>query len=346
MHLGIPSPDLAWSGFSLGPLTIHTYALCLLTGIAAAIWLTSRRLTARGGPPGAVEDIALWAVPFGIIGARLYHVLTHWSDYVGPGKNLVEVLYVWEGGIAILGSLIGGTVGAAIGCRRAGVRLWSFADALAPAMLLAQAIGRLGNWFNHELFGAPTTLPWGLEIPADNRAFPPDLPPDTLFHPLFLYEMLWNLLGIAVILWLERRFALRWGRAFGVYLIWYGAARVWLELLRIDPTSVTPLGLPANVWGALGAVAAGVALVVVQGRRHPEPETSVLVPGGPADQPGDEGDGGTDGGTDGEATDVTGTDTTAPPPSGAAAAAEATDAEAADADAAGHHPTRAADDRT
>lgn len=279
MLLGIPSPDLAWSAFSLGPLTIRTYALCLLAGIAAAVWLTSRRLTARGGHDGAVLDIVMWAVPFGVVGARIYHVLTHWGDYFGAGQDPMRVLYVWEGGIAILGSLIGGAVGAWIGCRRSGIRFWSFADALAPAMLLAQAIGRLGNWFNHELFGSATTLPWGLEIPASNPAFPDDLPAGTLFHPLFLYEMLWNLLGVAVILLLERRFRLRWGTAFGAYLVWYGAARVWLELLRIDPTSVTPLGLPANVWGAIGAIAVGATIVVVQRRRHPEPETSVHSPG-------------------------------------------------------------------
>lgn len=279
MRAGIPSPDLTWSSFAVGPLTIHTYALCLLAGIAAAAWLTSRRLTARGGHPDAVLDIVIWAVPFGILGARIYHVLTHWGDYFGTGQDPVRVLFVWEGGIAILGSLLGGAVGAWIGCRRTGIRFWSFADALAPAMLLAQAIGRLGNWFNHELFGRPTTLPWGLQIPATNGAFPAGLPDGTLFHPLFLYELLWNLLGIAVVLVLEKRFRLRWGRAFGLYLVWYGAARVWLEMLRIDPTSVTPLGLPANVWGALLAVAMGVAIIVVQGRRHPEPETSVHVPG-------------------------------------------------------------------
>ena len=278
-HLSIPSPDPSWAGFSLGPVTVHTYALCLMAGIAAAVWLTSKRLTARGGPPDAALDIAFWAVPCGIVGARIYHVLTHLGDYVGPGRDLVHVLYVWEGGIAILGALIGGAVGAAIGCRRVGVRLWSFADALAPAMLLAQAIGRLGNWFNHELFGGPTTLPWGLEIPESNPAFPDGLAAGTLFHPLFLYEMVWNLLGVAVILLLERRVALRWGTAFGTYLVWYGAGRVWLELLRIDPTSVTPLGLPANVWGALAAVATGLTIIVVQRRRHPEPETSVLRPG-------------------------------------------------------------------
>ncbi len=279
MHVGIPSPDPSWAVLAVGPLTVRTYALCLLAGIAAATWLTSRRLTARGGSPGVVLDIVMWAVPFGIVGARIYHVLTHWGDYVGAGQDPLRILYVWEGGIAVLGSLLGGAVGAFIGCRRAGVRFWSFADALAPAMLLAQAIGRLGNWFNHELFGRATTLPWGLQIPASNPAFPPDAPAGTLFHPLFLYELLWNLLGVAVILLLERRFGLRWGRAFGVYLIWYGSARVWLETLRIDPTSITPLGLPANVWGALLAVAVGVAIVVVQGRRHPEPETSVHTAG-------------------------------------------------------------------
>lgn len=279
MRVGIPSPDPSWASFSVGPLTIHAYALCLLAGIIAAIWLTSRRLTARGGHDGAVYDIVMWAVPLGIIGARIYHVITHWGDYFGPGQDPITALYVWEGGIAILGALLGGAVGAWIGCRKAGIRFWSFADALAPAMLLAQAIGRTGNWINHELYGSPTTLPWGLEIPATNPAFPDGLPADTLFHPLFLYEMLWNLLGILVILRLEKRFRLRWGKAFGVYLIWYGAARVWLEMLRIDPTSVTPLGLPANVWGALGAVLVGVTIIVVQSRRHPEPETSVHVPG-------------------------------------------------------------------
>lgn len=277
MLASIPSPDPAWASWSVGPLTLHTYALCILAGIAAAVWLTSRRLTARGGHEGAVLDIALWAVPLGIVGARIYHVLTHWGDYAGG--DLVRVLYVWEGGIAILGSLIGGAVGAWIGCRRAGIRLGSFADALAPGMLLAQAIGRWGNWFNHELYGRPTTLPWGLEIEATNPAFPDGLPAGTLFHPLFLYESLWNVLGAVVIIALEKRFGLRWGRAFGLYLVWYGAARVWLEALRIDPTSVTPLGLPANIWGAALAVLLGVGIIVVQGRRHPEPETSVYEPG-------------------------------------------------------------------
>jgi len=189
----IPSPDPILSQFQLGPLTIHTYALCILAGILAAVVITQRRLSARGGTRGMVLDVIIWAVPLGIVGARFYHVLTHGGDYFYPGANLWDVFAIWDGGNALYGSLIGGAVGAYIGCRRVGIRLWSFADALAPAMLVAQAVGRLGNWFNHELFGLPTTLPWGLEILPTDAMFPPGLPAGTLFHPLFLYEMIWNL---------------------------------------------------------------------------------------------------------------------------------------------------------
>lgn len=275
----IPSPDPAWAQFTLGPFTVRAYALFILIGIVAATIITSRRLTKRGGEPGVVIDIILWAVPLGIVGARIYHVFTHVGDYFYPGADLLKTLYIWEGGNAIYGGLIGGALGAYIGCRRAGIRLWSFADALAPAMLVAQAVGRLGNWFNQELFGLPTTLPWGLEIAATNPKFPVGLPAGTLFHPLFLYEILWNLAGVAVILWLERRFRLRWGRVFGLYLIWYGLGRSWFEAIRIDPTSNSMFGIPANVWGSFAAVAVGVALVVIQGRRHPEPELDVYREG-------------------------------------------------------------------
>jgi prolipoprotein diacylglyceryl transferase len=279
LPFSIPSPDPAWQAFELGPLTIRLYALCILAGIVAAVILTSRRLTARGAHPGATLDIVIWAIPIGIIVARIYHVLTHVSDYFYEGADLAKTLYIWEGGIAIYGGLIGGAIGAYIGSRRTGIRFWSFADALAPGMLLAQAMGRFGNWFNHELFGLPTTLPWGLEIEVGNAKFPDGLPADTLFHPTFLYEMIWNLIGIALILYLERRLHLRWGRAFGLYLIWYGLGRSWLEAIRIDPTSDAFLGIPANIWTSFAAIALGVAIFVVQGRRHPEPETSVYLPG-------------------------------------------------------------------
>lgn len=277
--MSIPSPPPEWAQFQLGPLTIHTYALCIISGIIAATIITQRRLSRRGAENGVVIDIILWAIPLGIVGARFYHVLTHGEDYFYPGANLWDVFAIWDGGNALYGSLIGGAVGAYIGCRRTGIRLWSFADALAPAMLVAQAIGRLGNYFNHELFGLPTTLPWGLEILPTDTMFPENLPAGTLFHPLFLYEIVWNLVGVAIILLLERRIDLRWGRAFGVYLIWYGLGRSWLEAIRIDPSSDAPLGIPANVWASFVAIGLGVLLIVVQSRRHPELETSVYQTG-------------------------------------------------------------------
>ncbi|QYF75393.1 prolipoprotein diacylglyceryl transferase [Cryobacterium sp. PAMC25264] len=276
MPLSIPSPE--WSYFDLGPLRIHAYAICILIGIFAATALTSRRLTKRGGEPGVVLDIILWAVPLGIVGARIFHVLTHPNDYFYDGANLWDVFAVWKGGIAIFGALLGGAVGAYIGCRRSGIRFWSFADALAPGMLLAQAMGRLGNWFNHELFGLPTTLPWGLEIEPTNAAFPVGLPAGTLFHPTFLYEIVWNLVGVAVILILERRFRLRWGSAFGVYLIWYGVGRSVFESIRVDPSEIF-FGLRTNVWAALFAIVIGLVIILVQSRRHTGAELSPYRPG-------------------------------------------------------------------
>lgn len=231
-------------------------------------------------------DVVLWAVPLGIIGARFYHVFTHTGDYFFPGANLWNVFAIWDGGNALYGSLLGGAAGAFIGCRGSGIRFWSFADVLAPALLVAQAIGRLGNYFNHELFGLPTTLPWGLQIEATNPKFPPGLPAGTLFHPLFLYEIIWNLAGVAIILLLERRLALRWGRAFAVYLIWYGMGRSWLEAIRIDPTSDGFLGIPANDWASFVAIALGIVLFIVQSHRHPEPEITPYSDGhGPAQRP-------------------------------------------------------------
>jgi prolipoprotein diacylglyceryl transferase len=274
--LSIPSPE--WSFFDLGPFRIHAYAICILIGIFLATAVTSRRLTKRGAEPGVVLDIILWAVPLGIVGARIFHVLTHPGDYFYDGANLWDVFAVWKGGIAIFGALIGGGIGAYIGCRRAGVRFWSFADALAPALLLAQAMGRLGNWFNHELFGVPTTLPWGLEIETTNAAFPVGLPAGTLFHPTFLYEIVWNLVGVAVILILERKFRLRWGTAFGAYLIWYGAGRSVFESIRVDPSEIF-LGLRTNVWAALLAVVLGLVIIIVQSRRHTGVELSPYLPG-------------------------------------------------------------------
>jgi len=279
MVRSIPSPDPAWAQFQLGPLTVHIYALCILTGIIAALLITQRRLSRRGADSGVVLDIIIWAVPLGIIGARFYHVFTHVGDYFYPGANLWDVFAIWDGGNALYGSLLGGAVGAYIGCRRTGIRFWSFADALAPAMLVAQAIGRLGNYFNHELFGLPTTLPWGLQIESSNPKFPANLAEGTLFHPLFLYEIIWNLTGVAILLLLERRFHLQWGKLFALYLVWYGLGRSWLEAIRIDPTSDGFLGIPANVWASFAAVALGVILFIVQTRRHSGAEPSIYQDG-------------------------------------------------------------------
>jgi prolipoprotein diacylglyceryl transferase len=290
--LSIPSPPIAWQGFTIPlgewlhflgvPVTyglnVKTYALCLLVGIVAAVIITSRRMTARGAEPGVVLDIALWCVPLGIVGARVYHVLTHYNDYFGPGKDPITALYIWQGGIAIFGSLLGGALGVFIGCRIAGIRFWSFADALAPGLLVAQALGRFGNYFNHELYGQPTNLPWGLQIESTNAAWPIGLPAGTLFQPTFLYEMLWNALGVVIILLIERHYHYRWGKIIALYFIWYGIGRVWFESIRIDP-SVVFLGLRTNVWGALITVALGIIVFWVQSRRHPGIEPSVYVVG-------------------------------------------------------------------
>lgn len=272
----IPSPSISY--FDLGPLRIHIYALCIITGIIIAVLLTNRRLTKRGAEPWVVIDIALFAVPLAIIAARIYHVVTHWDFYFGEGANPLSALYIWEGGIAIYGALIGGAVGAWLGCRWTGIRFWTFADALAPGLLLAQAIGRFGNWFNQELFGLPTDVPWGLEIDYPNPAWPIGLPEGTLFHPTFLYEVLWNGLGVVVLLWVGARFRLQWGRLFALYLIWYSAGRIVWESIRIDPSDIF-FGIRTNVWAAIAGVVLGLVIFFVQKRRHPGYEPSPYVPG-------------------------------------------------------------------
>ncbi|WP_449277214.1 prolipoprotein diacylglyceryl transferase [Leucobacter sp. GX24907] len=287
----IPSPDESYwvlgepvriLNWEFGPLTIHFYALCILVGVVCAWIWTGRRIAKRGGDRAVALDFTVWALVLGIVGARLYHVVTHWGDYFGTGEPFWVAFYnalaFWQGGIAIFGALLGGALGVLLASRLTGVKFSAFADALVPGLLLAQAFGRLGNWFNHELFGGPTTLPWGLEIESSNPAFPVGLPEGTLFHPTFLYEIVWNLLGIVVLLAIERRWQPRWGRFFGLYLIWYGLGRAVIESLRVDP-SLLFLGLRTNVLAALLAVVLGIVIIIVQGRRHPGIETSIHLPG-------------------------------------------------------------------
>lgn len=262
----IPSPSV--SSLSLGPLTIHFYALCILAGIAMCMWLTSRRWAAWGEDPERVWDVAMWAIPSGIIGARLYHVLiTDPSTYFGEGADPLGVFKIWEGGIGIMGAISVGGLGAWYACRRYGISLAKFADAAAPGIMIAQAIGRWGNWFNQELFGKPTTLPWGLEIDATSPTFPEGYPAGTLFHPTFLYESLWNLLGAALIIYLGKRGLFQRGQTFWAYVAWYGFGRLIIEtFLRID-TAEMLLGLRIHVWTSGAILLLGLALFAVMGAR-------------------------------------------------------------------------------
>ena len=283
--LGAAIPAPAWSGFDIGPLRIHAYALCILLGIIAAIWLTDRRWKARGGPEGSIWDIAIWAIPFGIIGGRLYHVFSSPDAYFGPGfdgtGNLALIPQIWLGGLGIWGAVALGVLGAWIGCRRAGVKISAFIDAAAPGILLAQAIGRWGNYFNQELFGGPTTLPWGLSVSPE--FVPVGFSPDTLFHPTFLYECLWNLAGVAALLLLDRKLRLRSGRLFLLYAMIYTAGRVWIEMLRIDTAEhIVILGIDArlNVWTSiLVFVVALVLFLLITFMRRGKDDESVYLAG-------------------------------------------------------------------
>lgn len=265
----IPSPPN--SVWYLGPLPLRAYALAILAGIVVAAVLTQRRWKDRGGDPDEVLEIAFWAVPFGIVGGRLYHVITSPDAYFGAGGDPWKAFAIWEGGLGIWGAVALGAVGAYIGCRRLGVSFPVFADALAPGLLIAQAIGRLGNWFNQELFGGPTTLPWGLEIDAAH--LPAGYAAGTLFHPTFLYEMLWNLAGAALLIWLDRRFRLGHGRVFWLYVLIYTSGRLWIELVRIDEAH-TIAGLRVNVWMSIIVGLGALVAFLVVGRRHPGRETS------------------------------------------------------------------------
>ena len=263
----IPSPGQ--SVWHLGPLPIRAYAICILAGVVLAAWWTDRRYRARGGRAELALDTAMLTVPVGIICARLYHVVTSPDAYFGPNGDLSRIPRVWEGGIGIWGGVAGGLISGALFLRHRGVRLAPFADAVAPALLAAQAIGRFGNWFNQELFGGPTTLPWGLEI--DRRHLPVGYAPGTLFHPTFLYEALWSAMGVCALLWLERR--LRSSGACGGRLLWadlmvYTAGRAWVEHLRIDEAQRV-LGLRLNEWTSLVIFVVGLIGFIVVTRRGP-----------------------------------------------------------------------------
>lgn len=235
----------------------------MVSAMVLAVWLTYRRYVARGGVGDVVLDASLWAIPFGIVGGRLYHVITTPYSYLGPGKDPWAILRLWEGGMAIWGAVGLGAVGAYIGLRRAGQRLGPFADSLAPGLLFAQVLGRWGNYFNQELFGGPTTLPWGLEIDAEH--LPAGYPEGTLFHPTFLYEGTWNLVMAFLILWLDRRIKFKSGQVMSLYFVTYGLGRFWVEAIRIDEAR-TYMGLRLNAWTALAMVLVGLVAYYLTGR--------------------------------------------------------------------------------
>ncbi|GAA3857089.1 prolipoprotein diacylglyceryl transferase [Amycolatopsis tucumanensis] len=265
----IPSPPQGvWQ---IGPVPLRAYALCIIAGIVVAIWWGNRRYAARGGSPGTVTDVAVFAVPFGIIGGRIYHVATDYWRYFGPGKNPWDALKIWDGGLGIWGAIAFGALGAWIGCRRAGVSLPPFADAVAPGIAVAQAIGRLGNYFNQEVYGRPTSLPWGLEIyrridPVTGRednlgGVAVDGNPVAVVQPTFLYEMLWIALVVALLVWADRRWRLGHGRVFALYVAGYTLGRFWIELLRDDPATEV-FGLRINTIVSAVVFAGAVAYFV------------------------------------------------------------------------------------
>jgi prolipoprotein diacylglyceryl transferase len=283
VHAYIPSPDRGvWH---LGPIPIRAYALCIIAGIILAIWWGERRYTARGGVPGSVMDIAIWAVPFGLVGGRLYHVATDWWRYFGAGGDPLGALKIWDGGLGIPGAIILGGVGAWIGCRRRGIPLPFMADAVAPGIVAAQAIGRLGNYFNQELYGGPTKLPWGLELfqRVDPNTGAVDWlngvainnTPAAIVQPTFLYELIWDLLIALAVVIADRRLRLGHGRAFALYVAGYAFGRFWIELMRSDPATRV-FGVRINVWVMSLLFIGGVIYFIVAARRGPREDPTAF----------------------------------------------------------------------
>lgn len=260
----IPSPP--GTGISIGPLNLRMYGLMIALGVIAAVWLCGRMFEQkRIGTSDDAASIAMWGVIAGVIGARLYHVATDWDRF---SDDLGAIPKIWEGGLGIPGGLAAGVAAGLYQAKRRGIQPSMALTCAAPAIALAQAIGRWGNWFNQELFGRPTDLPWALEI--DDEHLPPGYPSGTTFHPTFLYESLWNFALCGFLLWVDRRFRLGPGRLFAVYLIGYGAGRFWIEALRIDPASAVG-GMRWNQWVALAAVVGGIVwLLATKGQKWPE----------------------------------------------------------------------------
>ena len=271
MIASLPSPTVGvWH---LGPFPLRMYAVCILLGIVVAVWLTGRRLVDRGYEAGQALDVAAYAVPFGIVGGRIYHVITTPDPYWGEGGNPVDALKIWEGGLGIWGAIALGAFGIWVGCRQVGIRFLPFLDAAVPGVALAQAIGRVGNWFNNELYGGPTTLPWGLTIHQwdqgagraveDASGNPVVL---GVFHPTFLYEMIWLIILAVALLVIDKRRALAPGQLAGLYVAGYPVGRIVIEFMRTDKAELI-LGVRLNVWTSIIVFALGVWIYWFTGRR-------------------------------------------------------------------------------
>lgn len=275
----IPSPPQGvWQ---VGPLALRAYALFIILGIIIAIVWGDRRWVARGGDKGTVVDVAIWAVPFGFIGGRAYHVATDWQKYFSEGANPIDALKVWQGGLGIWGAVLFGAVGAWIACRRRGIPLPAFGDAVAPGVLLAQAIGRIGNYFNQELYGRPTDVAWGLEIyvrEPDNLTGVAVSPREVIesaypaVHPTFLYELLWNVAIVLLLVWVDRRFSLGHGRLFALYVAGYCVGRFWVELMRSDLANEIA-GIRINTFTSIIAFAGAVLYIALAKRGREDPKT-------------------------------------------------------------------------
>jgi prolipoprotein diacylglyceryl transferase len=271
----IPSPSS--SQFSLGPVTIHYYALCIITGIAVAIWLGRKRYSTFGGNSDDVSEAAIWAVPFGIIGGRIYHVITSPQKYFGENGNPADAFRIWEGGLGIWGAILLGAIGAYIYFRthKTTLRFTQFLDALAPGVIFAQAIGRFGNYFNQEVFGKPTSLPWGLEIAPFYR--PDGYEVFSKFHPTFMYELVWCLLVGYLLIRLPgfvKKFISNPGDVFALYVFGYTAGRLWIEALRIDEANYI-LGFRLNIWVCLIVLAGSAVYLFKSARRGNSADTQI-----------------------------------------------------------------------
>lgn len=280
MLLSIPSPPTGvWH---VGPFPLRAYALCIIAGIILAAVIARRRWQLRGGSADTFEAMLIVAIPCGIIGARLYHIITDYNLYFGPGRHPLDALKIWNGGLGIWGAVAGGALGAYIVARRHRVAFPALLDTAAPALLVAQAIGRLGNWFNQELFGRPTTVAWGLEISPEHR--PPGYANFATFHPTFLYELVWNLAVAAVLIVLDRRFRLGHGKVFALYVALYSAGRFWIEALRIDTVN-TIGGFRLNNYTALITFLLALITLAWLTRNRPGREDRVEATGSPTEQP-------------------------------------------------------------